>query len=145
VIRVEVKGDKELMRELRGLGDRAKPTARRLISRFVGAVVPRAKALAPDDPSGERPDLKDSIRGSVKTVDGAVKGFVMAGGDPLTPKLSAEGRKNASAHQVYATIQHEDTTLRHAHGQANFIGQPFHEQVPKTIAEFEKEILDARA
>ena len=145
MIRCTVKMDGDLLRELQNLGAAAKPRAKKILSAMVFGVVVEARRLAPDDPTGATPDLRESIRGAVKNSRGGVRGSVIAGGIPLDAKLAAEHRKNPAASEIYAVVQHEDTTLRHARGQANFVGQPFMEMLPWVAEEFDKELLSARA
>lgn len=143
MIRCLVKFDGDLLRELQNMGASAKPRAKKILSRMVDGVVLRARELAPDDPEGKTPDLMHSIRGDVRNWKGGVRGSVIAGGTPVHSKLSAEGRKNPANHDLYVVVQHEDTTLKHSRGQANFIGEPFMARLPGMAEEFDKELLDA--
>lgn len=145
MIRYSVKFDGDLLRELQDLGATARPRAKKLLSAMVTRVTARAKDLAPDDPTGASPDLRASIRGSVRQGRGGIRASVIAGGTPLDSKLAAEHRKNPAEHEVYAVVQHEDTTLHHSHGQANFIGEPFMAALPGLAEDFDKELLSARA
>lgn len=145
-----------LLRDLQNLGAAAKPAAKAAGEKFIARVVPKATALAPDDPGtsgatsfsgdGSHVDLKRSVRGRVTTrKNGMVTVSVMAGGAALLPLLRKTGRKNPEAALAYAFVQHEDPTIRHPHGgQANFIGQPFMADAGTFADDLEKEI-DARA
>jgi hypothetical protein len=145
VIRCVVQFDGDLLRELQNLGREAKPRAKRIIQTMCDQVTLRARELAPDDEAGPTPDLRLSIRNRVQLSKGGVRGSVIAGGTELDAKLAAQHRKNPGAHEVYAVVQHEDTTLHHSHGQANFIGQPFMSHLPGMAEQLEKELLSARA
>lgn len=137
---VDLEGD--VLRDLQNLGAAAKPAAKAALQRFVDRVVPKARANAPDDPDTGAVDLKESVRGRVTVRRaGHVVASVLAGGDPLLPKLRAEGRKNPRASLAYAFVQHEDPTLRHRRGQANFIGQPFMAESQSVADDLDKEIL----
>lgn len=134
----------ELLRELQDLGARARPTAKKILEGFGPRIVLRAKEIAPDDPDGETPDLRHSIRFVTRMSRGGVRLSVIAGGAELDAKLRAEHRKVPGAHEVYAFVQHEDPTIRHTRGQSNFIGAPFMATVPLIAEAFDKELTSAR-
>jgi hypothetical protein len=141
VIRVvfDVKGD--ILTDLQNLQSASKPAAKAVFQRFVDRVVPKARALAPDDPETGGVDLKASIRGRVTVrTSGMVTASVIAGGNPLLPLLS-QHRKNPARATSYAIVQHEDPTLHHRHGQANFVGQPFMAEAQAIGDDLDKEIL----
>jgi len=140
VIRVvfDVQGD--ILTDLQNLQSASKPTAKAVFQRFVDRVVPKAKALAPDDPATSGSDLKQSIRGRVTVRNaGMVTASVIAGGNPLLSNLGR--RKNADRATIYGFIQHEDPTLRHTRGQANFVGQPFTAEAQSIGDDLDKEIM----
>jgi hypothetical protein len=145
VIRVVFDVEGDILRDLQNLQSGSKPAAKRVFQKFVDRVVPKARALAPDDPTTEGVDLKASIRGRVTVrTAGMVTASVIAGGNPLLPLLAMHRRDPDSATR-YAIIQHEDTTLHHTHGQANFVGQPFMEEAQRVGDDLDVEVLSARA
>jgi hypothetical protein len=137
-VTINVTGD--ILRDLQDLGEAARPAAKAVFQRFVDRVVPMARSLTPDDPHTSGNDLKASVRGRVTlTRKGMVVASVMAGGSPLLPLLSLH-RRNPENALWYAFVQHEDPTLRHASGQANYIGQPFMALAGSVGEDLDKEI-----
>lgn len=140
----EIQGD--ILTDLQNLMSASKPAAKAVFQRFVDRVVPQARALTPDDPAtygaDRAVDLKRSVRGRVTVrKTGIVTATVSAGGDPLLAILRMRHRKNPDAALAYALVQHDDPTLRHSSGQANFIGQPFIAEAQSIGDDLDKEIM----
>lgn len=136
-IKVQVEGDRELRAALRRLGPAGVPAAKRVFARFTGRVVPRARSLAPVEPE-DGGALRDSVRETRPTLTskGVVSVAVVAGGTPLAGKVAATHH----TYNVYATVQHEDLTLKHSHGQAKFVEIPVMQEAPLVPNELLEEL-----
>jgi hypothetical protein len=65
---------------------------------------------------------------------------VSAGGKPLVDLLRHHHPKNAEL-ALYGLVQHDDPTLRHRTGQANFVGQPFMAEAQSVGNDLDAEIM----
>lgn len=110
-------GVNELMRDLAALAPKARQAGAAALDRVADRVVARARPRIPvDDEDGGQ--LRDSLRRtkvSVSSASGFCSVAVVVGGAPLEPFL---GARKAN---VYAVIQHFDTSKRHDDGEALFL------------------------
>lgn len=117
-IRVEATGQREVMESLSRMGKAGTECAKVVLKRFAERILAKARPLVPvDDVDGG--DLRDSGRLTRPTATkNAVSAGVMFGG------------LNVRGGAIYPIKQHEDLTLKHRHGQAKFLEQPFFQEAP---------------
>lgn len=136
----DVTGDKELIHDLRHLGDAGVEACKEVLADATARIAARAKTICPvDDYDGG--DLRDSIRTTKPqhTTAQRVSAAVIAGGEPLAKLASEKSHREPGS---YAVVVHEDMTMRHPNGgQAKFIEQPYLEEAPK-VPDALKEKLD---
>lgn len=134
-VRLTVEGDKALIADLRAMGKVGDRAARFTLRWLLFRVAIRAQGLTPvDDEDGGQ--LRDSIRvtNAGRNRRGVISAAVVAGGKPLEAHL---GKRRSN---LYAIVQHDDTTLKHDDGQAKFVEVPFMQEAPKFPEELRKEI-----
>lgn len=137
-VRVTVEGDKELIADLKSMGDAGTKLGKSVIQKITLRTAGAAKMLSPmDDVDGGQ--LRNSIRISKPSASrrGVITGAVVAGGKPLEAVM---GKRKAN---LYAVIQHDDMTLQHDDGQAKFVEVPAMQEFPKLPEEL-RDALDGR-
>ncbi len=119
-VRVEASGIEQVKASIRALGPIGQQIAKRVIEEETLAMLVPIKADTPVEPE-DGGQLRASVRISRPTVTkaGRVSGGVVAGGSPLNKVL---GKRKAN---VYAVVQHEDTTLKHNVGGSHFVAKTF--------------------
>ncbi len=137
-VQINLSNSDEIQRRLKRDGEMGKKVALRVFARACQRVVPKAQALAPQ---GEEDggDLRSSIRESKPTItkSGRVSAGVVAGGAPLAKLASEKGRRLPG---LYAVVQHEDLTLKHAQGGAKFLEKPFLQEAVRVPDELVREM-----
>jgi hypothetical protein len=126
--RLDVTGDRELIRDLLKLGEDGIAIGKEVLGDTTKRIAVKAKALCPVDPI-DGGELRDSIRVTkpVKTRAGLISAGVVAGGAALSRLVSERGHKEPGS---YAVIVHEDLTLHHTVGRAKFIEEPALQEAP---------------
>lgn len=114
--RIEVTGLQELMTGFARLPAAYKKRIKKRFTETAEKAVAIARPLTPTEPDGGF--LRDSLRAgrTIEQRDGSISSSLIAGGDVLKGSPALEGRRV----NVYALVQHEDTTLRHDDGGAKF-------------------------
>lgn len=114
--RVEISGMDELMRGFARLPVAHKKRVKDRFTKTAEKAVAIARPLTPTEPDGGF--LRDSLRAgrTIEQRDGTISSSLIAGGDVLKGSPALEGRKA----NVYATVQHDDTTLKHDDGGPKF-------------------------
>jgi hypothetical protein len=123
---VQVVGAEDVVRSLRAMGRAGRKVTKRVFGEVASETVTAAGPLTPVEPE-DGGYLRKSLRksGPTETKTAGVFVAVVAGGAPLEAHLRATGHKK----NVYAVVQHEDSTLRHKTGQAKFLATPFFRKV----------------
>jgi len=128
-VRLEVAGDaRALIDSLRRHGVACDAACKRVLSDAGDEAVRRAKPRTPVELE-DGGQLRDSVRrGRVTRIkSGTISCPVIAGGKPVEDWVREHGHHK---YNVYAVVQHEDTTLRHSVGQAKFIESAVFEVAP---------------
>ena len=139
-IRVEGTDLRGVIEGMRALGKAAPEAAMRILGQKAQDVAAKARTLCPDDPGTPGSTLRDSIRATKATrgQSGMISAAVIVGGSRL------KGLLGSRAYNAIAVVQHEDMTLKHSHGQAKFLEQPFLQTVP-SVADAVQAALDQEA
>jgi len=139
-IRVEGTDLAGVIANMRALGKAGPEAGARVLGQLAQDVAAKARLLCPDDPTTPEANLRDTIRATKATrgQSGMISAAVIAGGARLN-KL-----KGGKGWNIIAIVQHEDVTLKHAHGQAKFVEQPFLQAVP-SVGPAIQEALDQEA
>lgn len=139
--RAEVTGADEVLRSIRRLGAAGVEVGKRVLGRKTLEILSKARPNTPVD-EVDGGDLRDSGRVTkpVKTAAGRISAGVVFGGAPLRRAASEKGKKLPG---IYAVMQHEDLTLRHASGEAKWLekaGNAVAPTVPdEMLAELDRE------
>lgn len=139
-VRIEVSGEQEILDRLQRLGQSGIDIGLRVLGEGAKEILAASQPLVPVDPE-DGGDLKASGRTTkpTRTRAGRISAGVVYGGAPLRKTL---GRRKAN---VYAVVQHEDTTLKHTTGQAKFLEIPANKIAPKMPDRLQSEMDKANA
>lgn len=132
-VRLDVTGDREMVRDLLRLGPAGEKVGKRVLKDVSEKVAKLAQADAPvDEVDGGQ--LQATVRATrpTKTSGGILSAGVLAGGPPLRSERRGF---------IYAVIQHEDVTLKHTRGRAKFVEIHVYAVAP-TIPDLVRQGLD---
>lgn len=136
-IRIDVSGANEMLSDLKRMGVAGQVAAKTVFGKFTARVLAKARPLTPVDPI-DGGTLRASGRTTKPTATrtGLVSAGVVFGGAPLAQHLAATHHKA----NVYAVVQHEDLTAKHAEGGPKFLERPFLQEVTAVPDELMNEI-----
>jgi hypothetical protein len=128
-IRIECSaGVRDLIDSLRKYGENVDGLCKQVLKDAADEGVRIAKPLTPVEPE-DGGQLRDSIRSgrAIRISSGTISCAIIAGGKPLEDFVRAHGHHG---YNVYAVVQHEDSTLKHAVGGPKFIERAAYQVAP---------------